>query len=116
MGGGESARAPFPSRFTVGTYRIVIHEPTGDSVVAPASAHVGSIRGAGETGKRRGRALSTPFPSPFRAPQLSGIFILDSTESWARKGGEGGTDGGRARTPHPLQPLTVKIRLQHVYE
>ena len=47
-GVGWWARA-HPSRFTVGTYRIVIHEPTGDSVVAPASAHVGSIRGAGET-------------------------------------------------------------------
>ena len=39
-----------------------------------------------EPGGARALPLPHSFHSPFRAPQLSGIFILDSTESWARKG------------------------------
>ena len=52
-----------------------------------------------------GRALT---PTPLHPPQLSGIFILDSTESW--DGGWGVWGNARPHPPHVSRPSTVSGR------
>ena len=115
--GGALPPTTLIPRWHLSNRQPITHEPTGDSVVAPASAHVGSIRGAGGCW---GRALHTPPLIPrwhlsnrqpiTHEPTGDSVVAPASAHVGSIRGAGGcwGGVGARASTTHPTFDIPRK--------